>query len=129
MSAFGGKADMTIALHLSAFDPKRTWMWLGPGWILLRGEKLRVDIRCFCGWPQTYGFSPARWAERIKNGTSTLCLPSRAAAQSVPKRRRLKAARDFRRRSTSLRTRFLLEADQSTRRRTSLKRRARLLSR
>ena len=24
MSAFGGKADMTFALHMSAFDPKRT---------------------------------------------------------------------------------------------------------
>jgi hypothetical protein len=24
MSAIGGKADMTIALHMSAFDPKRT---------------------------------------------------------------------------------------------------------
>jgi len=24
MSAFGGKADMAIALHMSAFDPKRT---------------------------------------------------------------------------------------------------------
>jgi len=25
MSAFGGKADMPFALHMSAFDPKRTW--------------------------------------------------------------------------------------------------------
>jgi hypothetical protein len=24
MSAFGGKADMTYATHMSAFDPKRT---------------------------------------------------------------------------------------------------------
>jgi hypothetical protein len=24
MSAFGGKADMPFALHMSAFDPKRT---------------------------------------------------------------------------------------------------------
>ena len=24
MSAFGGKADMALALHMSAFDPKRT---------------------------------------------------------------------------------------------------------
>ena len=24
MSAFGGKADMLVALHMSAFDPKRT---------------------------------------------------------------------------------------------------------
>ena len=24
MSAFGGKADMACALHMSAFDPKRT---------------------------------------------------------------------------------------------------------
>jgi hypothetical protein len=25
MSAFGGKADMTIALQMPAFDPKRAW--------------------------------------------------------------------------------------------------------
>ena len=24
MSAFGGKADMPVALHMSAYDPKRT---------------------------------------------------------------------------------------------------------
>ena len=30
MSAFGGKADMPFALHMSAFDPKRTETGIGP---------------------------------------------------------------------------------------------------
>ena len=40
-SAFGGKADMTFALHMSAFDPKRT--------LVPHSQYYFEPVRC-CPW-------------------------------------------------------------------------------
>ena len=54
MSAFGGKADMTFALHMSAYDPERTSLFI----------HVYKPIPCFAGIGGTHEAAGIYWCVR-----------------------------------------------------------------
>jgi hypothetical protein len=70
MSAFGGKTDMTFALHMSAFDPKRTWLAALP--VVQTSQQVAFQTR------QKVGTKAARQSPRRLPATALL-LYQRAA--------------------------------------------------
>ena len=74
MSAFGGKADMPFALHMSAFDPKRTSAISDQGchasFVL---ECRREWHDCFWGWATPRGRLQVTTGDWIKGQLAKTC--------------------------------------------------------